>query len=49
MIKLIALSVLLNGDISPQKEDLSPYIVVEARKRSGKKQRGRRRGGSGLR
>jgi hypothetical protein len=47
MIKLIVLSVLLNaGEI----EALPPDDTkIEARKRSGKDQRGRRRGGSGLR
>jgi len=48
MIKLLVLSVMLSGDISPQIGDLSPYVIVEARKRNGKGQRGRRRGGSGL-
>ena len=47
MIKLIVFSVLLNaGEITA----LSPDgTKIEARKRSGKGQRGRRRGGSGLR
>ena len=49
MIKLFVLSVMLNGDISPQIRDLSPPFVVEARKRSGKGNKGRRRGGGGLR
>ena len=48
MINALLLSILLHGDISPQIGDLSPYVIVEARKRNGKGQRGRRRGGSGL-
>ena len=47
MIKLIVLSVLLNtGEIVALPPE---HIKVEARKRAGKGQRGRRRGGSGLR
>ena len=47
MIKLIVLSVLLNtGEIQALPPDT---IKVEARRRSGKGQRGRKRGGSGLR
>ena len=49
MIEALLLSILLNGDISPQIGDLSPPFVVEARKRSGKGNKGRRRGGGGLR
>ena len=47
MIKLIVFSVLLNaGEITA----LPPNgTKIEARKRSGKGQKGRRRGGSGLR
>ena len=47
MIKLILLSVLLNtGEIQALPPDSTK---VEARRRDGKGQRGRRRGGSGLR
>jgi len=47
MIKLIVLSALLNtGEIHAIIPD---GTKIEARKRSGKGQRGRRRGGSGLR
>ena len=47
MIKLIVLSVLLNaGEIQAVIPD---GMKIEARKRSGKGQRGRRRGGNGLR
>ena len=47
MMKLIVLSVLLNaGEIQAVIPD---GTKIEARKRSGKGQRGRRRGGSGLR
>ena len=47
MIKLIVLSVLLNtGEIQAVIPDSTK---MEARKRSGKGQRGRRRGGGGLR
>ena len=47
MIKLILLSVLLNtGEIQALPPD---NTKVEARRRGGKGQRGRRRGGSGLR
>ena len=47
MIKLIVLSVLLNaGEITALPPDSTK---VEARRRGGKGQRGRRRGGSGLR
>ena len=47
MIKLIVLSVLLNaGEIQAIIPD---GTKIEARKRSGKGQKGRRRGGSGLR
>jgi hypothetical protein len=47
MIKLIVLSVLLNaGEIQAVIPD---DTKIEARKRNGKGQRGRRRGGSGLR
>ena len=47
MMKLIVLSVLLNtGELQAVIPD---GTKIEARKRSGKGQRGRRRGGSGLR
>ena len=47
MISAIVLSVLLSaGEISALPPD---DTKIEARKRSGKGQRGRRRGGSGLR
>ena len=47
MIKLIVFSVLLNaGEIQAVIPD---GTKIEARKRSGKGQRGRKRGGSGLR
>ena len=47
MIKLIVLSVLLNtGEIQAVIPD---GMKTEARKRSGKHNRGRRRGGGGLR
>ena len=47
MMKFIVLSVLLNaGEIQAVIPD---GTKIEARKRSGKGQRGRRRGGSGLR
>ena len=47
MISTIVLSVLLSaGEISALPPD---DTKIEARKRSGKGQRGRRRGGSGLR
>ena len=47
MVKLIVLSVLLNtGEMVALLPD---GTKIEARKRSGKGQRGRRRGGSGLR
>ena len=47
MIKLIVLSVLLNtGEIVALPPDSTK---TEARKRGGKGQRGRRRGGGGLR
>ena len=47
MIKLILLSALLNtGELQALPPD---SIKIEARKRGGKGQRGRRRGGSGLR
>ena len=47
MIKLIVLSVLLN---TREIQAIIPDgTKIEARKRSGKGQRGRRRGGSGLR
>tara|TARA_Y100000034_G_C6655525_1_gene287126 strand:+ start:166 stop:309 length:144 start_codon:yes stop_codon:yes gene_type:complete len=47
MIKLIILSALLNaGEIQATMPD---DTKIEARKRSGKGQRGRRRGGGGLR
>ena len=49
MIEALLLSILLNGDISPQIGDLSPPFVVEARRRGGKGDKKRRRGGSGLR
>ena len=49
MIEALLLSILLNGDISPQKGDLSHHFVVEARRRGGKGDKKRRRGGSGLR
>jgi len=47
MIKLIVLSVLLNaGEITALPPD---DTKIEARKRGGKGQRGRKRGGGGLR
>ena len=47
MIKLIVLSVLLNtGEMQAVIPD---DTKIEARKRSGKGQRGRKRGGNGLR
>jgi|TARA_Y100000310_G_scaffold11452_1_gene12015 hypothetical protein len=47
MIKLIVLSVLLNaGEIVALPPD---DTKIEARKRGGKGQRGRKRGGNGLR
>jgi len=47
VLKLIVLSVLLNtGEITALP---SEGTKVEARRRNGKGQRGRRRGGSGLR
>ena len=47
MIKLIVFSVLLNaGEITALPPD---GTKIEARRRSGKGQKGRRRGGSGLR
>jgi hypothetical protein len=47
MITAIVLSVLLNaGEITALPPDSTK---IEARKRNGKGQRGRRRGGSGLR
>ena len=47
MIKLIVFSTLLNAvEITALPPDVTK---IEARKRSGKGQRGRRRGGSGLR
>ena len=47
MIKFIVLSVLLNtGEITAL---LPEGVKVEARKRGGKGNRGRRRGGNGLR
>ena len=47
MIKLIVLSVLLNtGEIQALPLDITK---TEARRRGGKGQRGRRRGGNGLR
>ena len=47
MIKLIVFSVLLNtGEMTALLPD---GTKIEARKRSGKGQRGRKRGGSGLR
>ena len=47
MVKLIVLSVLLNaGEINAIMPD---DTKTEARRRNGKGQRGRRRGGSGLR
>tara|TARA_Y100000310_G_C20697359_1_gene826654 strand:- start:44 stop:196 length:153 start_codon:yes stop_codon:yes gene_type:complete len=50
MIKLIALSILLNISDGNIYATMPPDPVrVEARKRGGKGQRGRRRGGSGLR
>ena len=50
MIKIIAFSVLLN----PINEDISPVIIqddikIEARKKRAKGNRGKRRGGGGLR
>ena len=51
MIEFIVLSVLLNPEYNKEFHYYSlPYDTkIEARKRSGKGQRGRRRGGSGLR
>ena len=47
MVKFIVLSVLLNtGELQAVIPD---GTKIEARKRSGKGQRGRRRGGNGLR
>ena len=47
MVKLIVLSVLLNAG---EMHAIPPEDTkIEARKRSGKGQRGRRRGGNGLR
>ena len=47
MIKLIVFSVLLNaGDIYAMLPDSTK---IEARRRGGKHQKGRRRGGNGLR
>ena len=47
MIKFIVLSALLNaGEITALPPDITK---VEARRRSGKGQRGKRRGGNGLR
>ena len=47
MVKLIVLSVLLNaGEINALPPD---GTKIEARRRGGKGQRGRKRGGSGLR
>ena len=47
MIKLIVLSVLLNaGEIHALPPD---DTKIEARKRGGKRDKGRKRGGSGLR
>ena len=47
MLKLIVLSALLNA--GEMHAVLPEDIKIEARKRSGKGQRGRRRGGGGLR
>ena len=47
IIKAIILTTLLNSD--PVIVAMPPSVKVEARKRSGKGNRGRRRGGSGLR
>ena len=50
MIKFIVLSVLLNtGDSNIYATVPTDPIKVEARRRGGKGQKGRRRGGSGLR
>jgi hypothetical protein len=50
MLKLIVLSVLLNtGDGNIYATMPMNPVKVEARKRGGKGQRGRKRGGSGLR
>ena len=53
MLKFIVLSVLLNTEPKAVEGALFneyDYVyVIEARKRSGKGQKGRRRGGSGLR
>ena len=50
MIKLIVLSALINiSDSNIYATIPSDPIKVEARRRGGKGQRGRRRGGSGLR
>ena len=50
MIKLIVLSVLLNtGDSNIYATVPTDSIKVEAGRKRGKGQRGRRRGGSGLR
>ena len=47
MIKIILLTTLLNtGEIIALPPD---FTKVEARRRNGKNQRGRKRGGSGLR
>tara|TARA_Y100000310_G_scaffold275277_1_gene291752 strand:- start:993 stop:1139 length:147 start_codon:yes stop_codon:yes gene_type:complete len=47
LIKAIILSTLLNSD--PIIVAMPPSIKTEARKRNGKGNRGRRRGGGGLR
>ena len=50
MIKLIVLSVLLNtGESNIYATVPTEKFKIEARKRGGKGQRGRRRGGGGLR
>ena len=50
MIKFIVFSVLLNtGDSNIYATVPTEPLKIEARKRGGKAQRGRKRGGSGLR
>jgi hypothetical protein len=51
MIKLIVLSVLLNPEYNKEFHYYSlPYDTkIEARRRGGKQQKGRKRGGNGLR
>ena len=47
IIKALILSTLLNSD--PMIIAIPPPVKIEARKRGGKQNKGRRRGGSGLR